>query len=119
MVNFGLDWVFLVSVNEEELFEYEKLLYDHELPFKTIETREGYNLEVPEKYVELSRSMILDYQEGILDTPVNDFNPRYSTFERGRKVRFVPKRFFRGNYVFLLILMLFMLMFQMMIYLKK
>ena len=121
MVNFGLDWVFLVSVNEEELFEYEKLLYNHEIPFRSIEEGSRKQIEVPEKYHKISDAMMKDYQAGILTDPVNDFNPRYSTFERGLKIRRVvkQKRAVRGNFMFLLIIMMLMLAMQMLMYLRN
>lgn len=121
MANFGFDWVFLADVTDEELFEYEKLLYTHELPFQSKEIAGGHRLEIPEKYSEVARDMIKDYQEGVLATPVNIFNPRYSSFERGSKIRQIVRRkkVMRGNFMFLLVLMMLMLAIQMLIYLRK
>jgi len=121
MANFGYDWVYLITVSKKELFEYEKLLYDHEIPFKSIEEGNRYQIEVPEKYHKISDEMMKDYQAGILAGPVNDFNPRYSTFERGLKIRRVikQKRAVRGNFMFLLIIMMLMLAMQMLIYLRN
>ncbi len=121
MANFGFDWVFLVSVKESELFEYEKLLYNHGVPFKSIKTIEGHRMEVPEKYSEVMRLMIEDYQHGILTTPVNTFNPRYSTFERGAKIRQIVRRkkVIKGNFLFILVLMMIMMAIQLLMYLRK
>ncbi len=121
MANFGFDWVFLVEVANDELFEYEKLLYNHEVPFQSSETEKGQRIEVPEKYSIVMREMIEAYQSGELSTPVNAFNPRYSAFERGSKIRQIVrrKRVIKGNFLFLLVLMMIMMAIQMLIYLRK
>jgi hypothetical protein len=121
MGNFGLDWVVLVQTHEDRLFEYEKLLYYHEIPFHTLNDGGDYRIQVPEKYFAMGREIVHDHDKGILLNPVNDFNPRYSTFERGLKVRQVgrPRASFKWQFVMILVLMMFMLALRMLIYLRK
>lgn len=121
MANFGFDWVFLLDVTNDELFEYEKLLYNHEIPFQSIETEAGHQLEIPEKYSKIARDMIVAYKEGNLSMPANNFNPRYSRVERGSKIRQIVRRkkVMKGNFLFLLVLMMVMMAIQMLIYLRK
>ncbi len=76
---------------------------------------------MPEKYLAISKEILKDHRAGILLEPVNGFEPRYSTFERGSKIRRVAqqKRRARGNFLFLLVIMMIMLALQMLIYLRK
>ncbi|MBN2897745.1 MAG: hypothetical protein JXO44_03125 [Clostridia bacterium] len=121
MVNFGFDWLFLVEVDEAHILEYETLLYYHQLPFHTIEEAGRYRIQIPEKYMSIGCDVIAAYQAGNLANPVNDFDPRYSHFERGRKVRqpIRPHSAFKWHFLFLLIIMLFMLLVQMVLYIRK
>lgn len=36
MANFGLDWMDLTDVSEPMLFDFEKLLYYHQIPFESV-----------------------------------------------------------------------------------
>lgn len=121
MKNFGLNWMDLTSVSESLLFDVEKLLYHHQIPFESIEKIEGYLIRVPEKYLSISKDIIKDYRAGILIDPVNNFNPRYSTFERGTKIRRVAqqKKRTRGNFLFLLVIMMLILGLQFLMYIRR
>ena len=57
MANFGYDWLFLVTVKEEHILEYEKLLYYHELPFHTVQKDGLYHIQTPERYIEIGREI--------------------------------------------------------------
>lgn len=121
MANFGLDWMDLTDVSEPMLFDFEKLLYYHQIPFESVKKMDGYLIRVPEKYLAISKEIVKDYRAGILLEPVNGFEPRYSTFERGTKIRRVAqqKRRARGNFLFLLVIMMIMLALQMLMYLRQ
>lgn len=121
MKNFGFDWMYLTSVTAENLFSYEKLLYHHGIPFRSEEKEDGLMMAVPEKYLKMSDEIIKDFRAGILLDPVNGFNPRYSNFKRGKKIRRVvkQKQTFRGNFLFLLVVMMLMLALQMLMYLRQ
>lgn len=121
MTNFGFNWMYLVTVNCKNRFEYESLLYNHEIPFESNEKGNKCEIKVPEKYFKISREIIDDYQSGRLVDPVNDFNPRYSNFIRGKKVRrnVDYSRVRKANYLILLVMMMLMLGFQMLIYIRK
>lgn len=121
MANFGLDWVVLLTIEEVRLFEYENLLYYHEVPFHSVETDGQFMVMVPEKFSAIGQEIIEDYRAGLLQEPVNDFNPRYSNFVRGLKVRQIgrPRASFKWQLAMILFLMLFMLAVRMLLYLRK
>lgn len=121
MANFGLDWVVLLTIEEEHLFEYENLLYYHEVPFHTVEAEGQFLIKVPEKFSAIGKDIIEDHRAGILQEPVNNFNPRYSNFVRGLKVRQVgrPRASFKWQFAMILFLMLFMMAMRMLLYLRK
>ncbi len=112
MSDFGFNWVYLLETDEQNVFRYERLLYYHQIPFHTdIDELKRCVISTPQKFMAIAYEIIEDYNMGKLVEPVNQFNPRYSNFERGKKVRYYVSRKVSYKWQAIALIFLFLFMF--------
>lgn len=77
MSNFGFQWVELTKVmDSDDLYCYEKLFYNHNIPLKFEKTEGFATILLPEKFLSIGREILESYLNNKLDEPLNNFESR-------------------------------------------